>query len=201
MFKFNNIIKLLTISDLAYQFGAGFITPVFAIFLINSIENSATIVGTAAAIYWVTKSIIRLPIGYFLDKKRGERDDFYSLVAGFFVMSICYFLFLFAKTPTHIYLVQILMGIGGAFAFTPWYGFFSRHIDKNQENFEWGVSISLTGFVMAGAGFVAGIVADKFGFAPLFVAAGIFSLLGTALLLFIGKHIKLKKNDGFTLIK
>lgn len=200
--RINKIIKILTISDLFYQTGAGFVAPIFAVFLINSVGNSSMkVVGIAVAIYLITKSITRLPVGYFLDKKRGEYDDFYSLISGFFVMSICYFLFLLAKTPNHIYIIQFLMGVGAAFAFTPWYGFFSRHLDEHHENLEWGIAISLTGFGMAGAAFVAGLVADKFGFEPIFILGGTFSLLGTILLLFIGKNIKLRKTDGFTIEK
>jgi MFS family permease len=201
MKRINRIIKILIASDVIFQVGMGFVTPVFAIFLVQSIENgSAKVVGLAAAILLVTKSLIRLPVAWFLDKKRGEYDDFYCMLAGFTVISGCFFLYLLAKTPLHIYGIQLLLGVAGAFAFTPWYGFFSRHIDKRRENFEWGVEISAAGFAMALASFLAGIIVDDFGFAPIFVIAGILSLAGTIFLAAIGKAIKLKRIDGYTLI-
>jgi MFS family permease len=91
------------------------------------------------------------------------------MLIGFSIYTLSYFLYLFAKIPLHIYIIQLLMGIGGAFAFTPWYGFFSRHIDRYHENFEWSLEVSLVGFGTAAAGFAAGIIAERFGFAPLFL--------------------------------
>lgn len=202
MIKINKIIKILASADIIYQTGAGFVSPVFAVFLVESISRGAiTIVGIATAVYWITKSIIRIPVAYLLDKKRGEYDDFYSMIAGFFIMTVCTFLFIFAKTPMHIYIIQFFSGIGGAFAFTPWYGFFSRHLDRLHVNLEWSAEISLCGFAIATAGLLSGLIVDKYGFAPIFIIGGIFSLLGTLLLLLLGRNIKLQKTDGFTLNK
>lgn len=200
MLNINRIIKTLIGADLMFMSASGFITPVFAIFLIESIKGgSAQLAGTAVAIYWLTKSILRIPIAYYLDKNRSEYDDFYTMIIGFSIYTVSHFLYLFANTPFHIYAIQLLMGIGGAFAFTPWYGFFSRHIDKYHENFEWSLEISLVGFGISGAGFAAGFIAERFGFAPLFLISGTLSLMGTLFLLFIGKSIKveIKKAKGY----
>ncbi len=198
MFNINRVIKILIGADLMFMTASGFITPVFAIFLIRSIEGgSAQLAGTAVAIFWLTKSVLRIPIAYYLDKKRGEYDDFYSMVIGFSIYTLAHFLYLFANLPVHIYAIQLLMGIGGAFAFTPWYGFFSRHIDRYHESFEWSIEVSLVGLGISGAGFASGIIADKFGFAPLFVISGIISLIGTLLLLLIGKNLKIRKKNGY----
>lgn len=176
----------------------GFINPIFAVFLVNSIApGSLELAGAAMAVMWVTKSIVRIPVAYALDKKEGENDDYHSLVMGFFIHSIAYFLYIFAKTPMHIYAIQALFGIAGAFAYTPWYGFFSRHIDKRRENFEWSVTNSLLGFGVAGAGFIAGIVAQNYGFTPIFIICGIMSLAGTALLLLMKNQIKIVVKDGY----
>jgi len=196
----NKIIKILSGADIVYQMGAGFITPVFAVFLVESISQGAiAIVGIATAIYWITKSAVRLPVAWFLDKYRGERDDFYSMVIGFFIMTACTFAFVFAKTPMHIYIIQFVEGVGGALAFTPWYGFFSRHLDRLHVNFEWSAEISLSGFAIAVAGFLSGLIVDKYGFIPIFIIGGIMSFMGTLLLIFVGKTIKLKRTDGFTI--
>lgn len=187
----NKIIKLLIGADFLFMTGSGFVAPVLAIFLVQSIEGgSATLAGSAVAIYWITKSVFRVPLAYYLDKTRGEKDDFYTMLVGFFLFTAAHFLYLLANVPLHIYLIQILMGVGGALAFTPWYGFFARHIDRYHENFEWSVEVSLVGFGVAGAGFAAGAIVDAYGFAPLFVISGILSLIGTFLAYFVGKNIE-----------
>lgn len=168
-----------------------FVTPVFAIFLVQSIEGgSATLVGAAVAVHWITKSILRVPLAYYLDKWGGERDDFYSMMIGFSIFTVSHFLYLFASLPIHIYLIQIFMGIGAALAFTPWYGFFSRHIDRYHENFEWSLEVSLVGLGVAGAGFAAGVIVDAYGFAPLFVVSGLLSLAGTIFIYFLGSKVE-----------
>lgn len=198
----NRIILILIASDVVFQIGTGFIDPIFAVFLVESVSGgSLQLAGTAVAIYWLVKSIVRIPIAFLLDKKRGEKDDFYTMLTGFFMISAIQFLYLFVNTATHIYIIQIFLGIAGAMAFTPWYGFFSRHIDKYQENMEWSISNSMVGFAIAGAGFATGIVAEKFGFHPIFIISGTLSLLGTLLLLLIGKKVHLKKRDGYTIEK
>jgi MFS family permease len=182
MININRIIKILIGADLLFMIAYGFLNPVFAIFLVQSIQGgTAKVAGIAIAILWLTKSVFRLPIAYFLDKNRGEHDDFYSMIIGFLIFSLSHFLYLFAKLPIHVYGIQFLMGLGAAFAFTPWYGFFARHIDRYHENFEWSIEVSLVGFGIAAASFATGIIADKFGFAPIFVISGIFALMGTLL--------------------
>lgn len=190
MFKFNKIIWILISSDIMFNGAAGILSPVFAIFLVQSIDNgSARLAGSAVALYWLVKSTLRIPIAYYLDKNQGEWDDFYSLVIGFFIWSITHFLYIFASMPWHIYLIQTLMAVGGAFAFTPWYGFFTRHIDKHHENFEWSISVSLTGYGMALAGFMGGYLSDSFGFKWVFISTGVISLIGVVLLLLLKKEI------------
>lgn len=198
MKSINKIIRILIGADLLFNSAAGFINPIFSVFLIESITpGSIELAGTAIAVMWVVKSIFRIPVAYALDKKEGESDDYYSLVIGFFIHSIAYFLYIFAKTPMHVYAIQALFGIAGAFAYTPWYGFFARHIDKRRENFEWSITNSLIGFGMAGAGFTAGFIAQNYGFKPIFIICGIMSLIGTALLLLMKSHIAVAINNGY----
>jgi len=190
----NRVIKVLISADLMFNAAASFVNPVFAIFLVNSISGGTIkLAGTAVAIYWLTISILRVPIAYYLDKRSGEYDDFYSMVIGFFVFAISHYLYIFAETPNHIYLIQLLMGIGGAFAFTPWYGIFTRHIDKYHESFEWSISVSIVGLGIAGAGYLSGIIAESFGFAPLFLISGTVALIGVVMLFFIKSSLKSSK--------
>jgi len=193
----SRIIWILVAADLMFNAAAGFLNPIFALFIFESIPGgSATIAGIAMAIVWITKSTFRIPIGYVLDKIKGENDDFYSMVIGFFLYSVAHFLYLFANSPGQVYGIQFLMGLAGAFAFTPWYGFFSRHLDKHHENFEWGIAIALSGFGVSAASFATGIIADNFGFNPVFIISGIVSLVGTVMLLALKDKIKIRMKKG-----
>ena len=78
-----------------------------------------------------------MPIARYIDKHKGEKDDFFLMVFGSLLVSIVPFLYLFIKTPIHLYLVQVVLGIGGSFANPGWYAIFTRHIDKEKEGTEW----------------------------------------------------------------
>ena len=88
------------------------------------------------------------------------------------------------------------MGLGIAFAFTPWYGLFSHHIDRSHENFEWGLAISFSGFAVGIASLFTGILADKNGFPIVFVLGGVLSLIATLVLFLMRKNIVVKVEKG-----
>ncbi len=60
----NKVIKILILSDMSLIAGLGFIAPIFAIFLTDRIQGgSIEVVGYAAAIYWIYKSLVDIPLG------------------------------------------------------------------------------------------------------------------------------------------
>jgi MFS family permease len=191
----NRVIKILIGAGLLIAGAAGFVDPVFAIFVADSIEGgSVQTAGTAIAIYWLVKSVLRVFIAYFLDKRKGEKDDFYAMVIGFAIYGLCYYLYIFATIPAHVYFIQILMGVAGAVSLTPWYGFFSRHIDKDHENLEWSIDTSLEGLCISGAGLATGFIAEHYGFNYVFFIGGSLTLLGALLLALIRKNIETSRN-------
>lgn len=181
--------------DFVVNSAFGSFTPVFAIFLTDKIQGgSAEVAGFAMAAYWLTKSLFQLPIARFLDKTDGERDDFYALIGGYLAGSASIFLFTFASTPTHIYLVQALFGLSMAVAVPAWYGIFTRHIDKGETSFEWSLeSVFSIGIATAISGAVGGVIATRFGFDALFTGASILALVGALSLVFLYPHLTPRK--------
>ena len=142
-FNFNKIIRTLIITDFFIYSGWGLIMPVLAVFIIDSIEGGdAGVVGMAIGIYWVAKSILQIPIGKYLDRNHGEKDDYWFMVIGTFLASLTPLLFLVSSEPWHIYGLQIVHALGMAMAIPPWGGIFTRHIDKGREAETWGLESS-----------------------------------------------------------
>src|SRR3989344_6231300 len=155
----NGLVKVLITSDFFFNLGWGLLAPIFAIFILERITGgdslkAAEIAGFSALFYWITKSIFEIPIGWFLDKKYGERDDFWFMVVGTFISAIVPIGYLFSSTAWHIYLFQIIHAIGMAMALPSWLAIFTRHIDKGKEAFEWSIETTSIG---AGAGIAGGI--------------------------------------------
>lgn len=193
--KINKVIKTLIGADMVFLSALGLVAPIFAIFITNKINGgSVEIVGFAAAIYWIGRSVFEIPIAKFLDRTKGEKDDLYFLVAGYAVVAFVQFGYIFSSLPWHVYLLQGFYAFGAALAWPAWGALFTRHIDKGKEGFEWSVehvSFSL-GSGITGA--LGGIMVASLGFNIVFILAGIFALFGGLLPLIIYKDIKKGSN-------
>jgi len=202
-FKINKVIKYLVLSDLIFWSGWGFLSPIFAVFVMKKIEGAnLAVIGVASSIYWILKSLLRIPIGIFLDSRKGEEDDFWFLFFGLILSSLVPFGYLMAKYPSHIYLLQILQAFGMAMALSGWTAIFSRHLDKGKEATEWGIDATLVGLGIGISGALGGLIANSFGFEIVFILTGIFGILASLLLFAILKTISprsLKKGLIFSL--
>lgn len=194
-FTFNKIIKLLILSDFTIYSAWGLMSPIFAVFLLENIRGGdASVAGMASGIYWVTKSLLQVPMGKLLDKIKGERDDFWFLISGTFLASFVPLGFLISSEPWHIYGLQVLYAFAMAMVIPPWGGIFTRHIDKGREAETWSFESSLLGLGVGVAGIVGGFIAEVFGFASIFVAVTVFGVLGGCMLILVRKEILPKGN-------
>lgn len=190
----NNIIRFMIASDFVLNLGWGLLGPVFAIFIVQNItvgsaSEAARVAGFASLSYWVTKSVLQIPVGRYLDKVHGEKDDFWFMVMGTFVAAFIPLGYLLSSAAWHIYLLQIIYAIGMSMVFPSWLAIFTRHIDKGKEALEWGMEST---FIAAGAGIAGGtggVLASIFGFPILFIFVSGFTFLATILLLFIKKDL------------
>jgi MFS family permease len=180
----NAVIKYLIFSDFVFWSGWGLISPIFAVFVIEKVQGGTlAVVGLASGIYWVLKSLLRIPIGIFLDSRKGEEDDFWFLFFGLILSSLVPFGYLMAKYPFHIYLLQSLQALGMAMCLSGWTAIFTRHIDFGKEATEWGLDATFVGLGIGISGILGGLIANSFGFQVVFVLVGILGIL-SALLLF-----------------
>ncbi len=176
--------------DLIFISAFGFITPIFAIFITNQIKDGdIRVVGFAAAIYWILKSFLQIPIGRYLDKNHGEKDDFYFVVVGYCLAALVPLGYIFSSLSWHIYGLQAFYAIGMAMAVPAWAAIFTRHIDKGKEAFEWSLESTAIGLGAGITGAIGGILASKFGFEVVFIFATIAAFIGTILLLAIRNDI------------
>ncbi len=197
----NKIVKVLITSDFFLNLGWGLLSPIFALFILQKItignpEKAAEVAGFSALFYWLSKSFIEIPIGRFLDKKEGEKDDFWFMTIGLFVVGLAPLGYLFSTQPWHIYLFQIIHAVGMAMALPSWLAIFTRHIDKGKEAFEWSMETTSIGAGAGIAGGLGGIIASVFGFKILFIFVSGLTIFAAFLLLFVKNNVS-KRGDGF----
>lgn len=189
-FSLNKVARTLIQADLVFLSAFGLIAPIFAVFIIEQINGgNVKVVGFAAAIYWILKAILQIPIGKFLDKHRGEKDDVSFLVLGYVLAAIVPLGYIFSFLPWHIYLLQAVYSIGMAMAIPAWAAIFTRHIDKGKEAFEWSLESSGFSLGIGITGAIGGILVAKFGFNTVFIIVSVFALIGALLPLLIYKDV------------
>ena len=195
--KINRVIRTLVTSDFLLISGFAVFGPVFAVFITQKIEGGTLqIIGFTAAIFQIFKSSFQIPIANYLDKNHGEKDDFYSLIIGSFLIAIVPFLYILASKPIHIYLINAVYGLGAAFAIPPWNAIFTRHIDKMHESTDWAVESVSIGIGAASAAALGGVLAQKFGFDVVFLAAGMVAIAGAVTLIKIYSELREKVGRG-----
>ena len=143
----------------------------------------------AAGVYWLAKSLLQIPIGRYLDKVKGEKDDYYFMIFGIFLSSLVPLGYIFAKLPWHIYLLQIVHAIGMAMNIPAWGGIFVRHVDKGKEALSWSLESSAIGIGTGIAGILGGTIAKVFGFVPLFILVFLLGMVSAFLLFLISKDL------------
>lgn len=175
----NKIIKTLVLGDVLFFSAFGLVGPIFAVFVTGQIPGATVAtVGFAATINLVIRAALQMPIARYIDKRRGEKDDFFLMIFGSLLVSLVPFIYLFIKTIPQLYLAQVLLGVGGSFANPGWYAIFTRHIDKSKEGTEWTLENVSVALAAAGAAAIGGLIANRFGFQTLFLMVGILSFIG-----------------------
>src|SRR3989344_1734008 len=139
------------------------------------------------AIYTAVFALLTTFIGKLEDTKFNKEE---TVFIGYLILIIGNLLFLFVQRALHLYLVQILMGIGVAIVAPAWEALYSLALDKGKESSEWGYWNMGTGLSVSIAAFVGGIIVNYFGFKALFVIMAIFHLISSVIAASLLKNLK-----------
>jgi MFS family permease len=193
----NKVIKVIIVYDFFLNSAWGLLAPIFAIFIVRNITVGdplvgARVAGFASLIYWMTKSLLQIPIGKYLDRNHGEKDDLWFAVTGTFLAGLVPLGYLISTQPWHIYLCQVLYAVGMSMVIPSAYSIFVRHIDKGKEAFEWGTDSTFLGFGVGVTGALGGVISSIFGFRVILIVASFLTILSASLMLLIRKEMTSK---------
>lgn len=179
LLNINGVVRFLTLSEIIWGGARGLLGPIFAIFIVDFIDGgNAAVIGTAAAIYLITKSIFQMPAATIIDRIRGEKDDFWIMFVASLLSALVPLLYLVINTPIELYAVEFLYGLLFAVTVPSYMAIFTRHIDHQKEGTEWGVYFTLTDLSAAVAASIGGAIAVTVGFPQLIISVVIVSLIG-----------------------
>lgn len=179
----NRVIRSMVAIEFFASGAYGLFAPVFAIFAADVIVGgSAKVVGFSMAIFWLVKAAIQMPTARFLDNVRGEKDDYKAYILGQILLILGMLLYLKASTPSHVYLLQALLGLSYGLNTPAFYGLFSRHLDRYFESSEWSIySVFSYSISVAIAGAAGGLIVTYLGFKTLFIAAAVGFTISTVI--------------------
>ncbi|PIT87447.1 MAG: hypothetical protein COU31_02640 [Candidatus Magasanikbacteria bacterium CG10_big_fil_rev_8_21_14_0_10_40_10] len=188
--KINKTISFLIISDFFLFFAIGLLAPIFAVFILENIENRIEVIGYAMACYWLTRVIMVIPLSRLMDKIKGESDEYFFIIAGTFLISIIPLFYTMSSKSWHIYLLQIINGIANSMAVPAWRILFTNHIDKKIIGFEWSLEDVGVGIATAFSAAIGAFIVSKFGFNFLFYIISFFGIISVLILIILGKEKK-----------
>lgn len=186
----NKLVLIFIGSDITLNAAFGLVGPIFAIFLVQNIKGAdVSTAGIAAAIYWILKSILQIPISIYLDRNKGEGDDFKALITGILVASLVPIGYLLSSKVWHIFLIQTFFACAMSLVVPSWYAIYTRHIDKGKESFEWALDSTSLGIAAGITGAIGGLLAKYFGFSVVFLIVSFLTLIGAINLLLAKKYL------------
>lgn len=178
--RMNRTLKLLLVSDIFLVSGFGLIEPILAIFIKDNLYGGQIYAaGVASMLFLLTKSCIQLPFSRYVDK---QTHSVRWLIIGSACIALVPFCYIFATNVVHVYLAEILYGIGSGLAYPTWLGLWSTHLDRHHESFEWSLYSTLTGIGTAAAAAIGATLVQLVGFKPTFLVVGLLSLVGCFIL-------------------
>jgi len=194
--KVNKVIKYMVLSDLLLFVGWGFISPIFSIFVLEKIEGATLLtVGISSAVYWVARAIVQPFIAQRLDKRKGEKDDYFVLLASLVCTGLAAFWIATIRQEGVLYIAQLFHGASLGVYSVAWPAIFTRHIDKEKVAFDWSLDRGSIGLAVAAASIIGAQTADVLGFEMVFILAGIGSIASAFILLVIPKLIFPRGSD------
>lgn len=187
----NPIIKILIFSDFFLFFGFGLINPIFAIFIKDNLQGGTlAAVGISAAVYLLVKAIAQIPIARFTDREPANVREFWTMMAGQFILVCIPFLYLIIGNIHQLYAVQALHGLGAALAFPGFMAIFTKFGDHKKAAFSWSVHSTTILLSTAASAGIGGYFGERYGFTPLFVGVGILAFLAFFTMLALGLFYK-----------
>jgi MFS family permease len=157
--------KLLAATDLILASAFGLILPILPIFLIDKISNATLLtVALAYSIFLTAKAFFSWIFGLFLTHGDYMLRIKSGLFFGSLFIAITPIAYLFSTNMSHIFMAQILLGLGFAFMKTSW-----MHLTHQTiEDFFHESILHIHGFILtfclAIAAAVGGFLAYNYGY-------------------------------------
>ncbi len=169
----NKLLEILLVSSFFGNMAAGFIGPIYAVF-VEQVGGNLVTAGIAYAIFAIVSGVLLILLGRWEDHVKHKEN----LLVWSRVLSIAGFAgYLLVHSPEQLFLVQLVLGISRALGAPAFDSIYSKNIDKKDESFEWGAWEGIYQIALGVSAMVGGVIAESFGFSVLFIVMTLFGLV------------------------
>ncbi|NLR92999.1 MFS transporter [Flammeovirga agarivorans] len=178
-------IKLLLLASIFTHMGANLLAPIYAIF-IEKIGGTLIDAGIAVGVYAVFKGIF-----YFLFDKIDETklSKRVMMCIGYALMGVGYGLYVFAESPIHVFLIQIIVSLGETVINPSWSAIIAMSLKKGKEKSIYSHFFGYRSFAEGFAAIIGALFAMQFGFSVIFSLMAMFSFGSGALSLMVDEKV------------
>lgn len=165
----------------------GFMMPLWSDF-VKHIGGDVRTAGKAVLLFSMVIGVMTCIAGNI--ESRLNKDRFF-MVASQAVMCLGYFGYFFVKHPYQLYMVQIILGVGGAFQSPVLCSLYQKSIPQDKTSHYWGIWNGLYQVAMGIGAILGAYIVHHTGYTDMFVA--MFSV-SVACLFFVTYVVS---SDGF----
>ena len=176
----NKALKTLFVFNGLFVFAGSLLGPLYAIFVEN-ITKGIFPITLSWSIFLVSATVFTVLVAKIGDKIQ-EKE--YLLVIGYAIRAVVWFSYIFIQDFYILLLAQFLLGIGEAAGTPAFDAIFAEHLDKGKHIFEYSEWKVITNVVLAVGTLLGGLIAEKFGFKPLFLFMSVLASISCVGILF-----------------
>lgn len=190
LFGLNRVVVLLSLADIFSWGPYMVISALSGLYLATKLDMDAVqVIAIGTSIYYITRSVIQMPIGKITDKIKSDSDEILFLLIGAILMGLPFIVYPFISIPIHYYILQFVFGLGVSFNLTNWRKLFALNVDKNREGTQYGFyEICMSGGAAIFSALIGslGSLSNRY-FDIIIVSAGIVMLLASVWIFLIHK--------------
>lgn len=190
LFSLNRVVVLLSLADIFSWGPYMVISALSGLYLATKLDMDAVqVIAIGTSIYYITRSVIQMPIGKITDKIKSDSDEILFLLIGAILMGLPFIVYPFISIPIHYYILQFVFGLGVSFNLTNWRKLFALNVDKNREGTQYGFyEIYMSGGAAIFSALIGslGSLSNRY-FDIIIVSAGIVMLLASVWIFLIHK--------------
>lgn len=171
--------RLLLYTNFVHIFGVSVLSPVYALY---GLKLGATPfqIGASWAIYNLVAGVGNIIVGRWIDGAGRNRR---FVVSGYCLTIVGVVLFLLAKTPSQLYIIQCVNAVGLALYMPAWKALYTKSENRNHLAGQWGLFDGTNMIAMAGAALLAGYLVNINEYTLMFLVIIAFYGLSTLMAL------------------